>query len=198
MGGGDSNRPRNVTTLDDDVSQSALRFVIRLDEALGFKDHEIHEAVAYAIQQLIRVQYPNDAWPQGYDHYPEPERFPIRAASYPETGLRKWPGSRNYWEHYTLNDNSYTKTIEMLLKAVRTYAKSQALSKSQPLAGVAQAAVRQVDEFLWLAQMPEPQLAWAQQYDFEMHPSWARIFEPPAISGGESAGGSSRAPAALW
>ena len=36
--------------------------------------------------------------------------------------------------------------------------------------------------------MPDPQPAWAQQYDFEMHPAWARKFEPPAVTGGESQG----------
>lgn len=39
-----------------------------------------------------------------------------------------------------------------------------------------------------MAQLPEPQPAWAQQYDFEMHPAWARKFEPPAVTGGESQG----------
>lgn len=34
--------------------------------------------------------------------------------------------------------------------------------------------------------MPEPQPAWAQQYNWDMEPVWARKFEPPAISGGES------------
>jgi hypothetical protein len=36
--------------------------------------------------------------------------------------------------------------------------------------------------------MPEPQPAWAQQYDAQMHPVWARKFEPPAVTGGESQG----------
>ena len=36
--------------------------------------------------------------------------------------------------------------------------------------------------------MPEPQPAWAQQYDFDMHPCWARKFEPASITGGESQG----------
>ena len=31
-----------------------------------------------------------------------------------------------------------------------------------------------------------PQPAWAQQYNFEMNPMWARKFEPPAITGFES------------
>jgi len=30
-------------------------------------------------------------------------------------------------------------------------------------------------EFILLAQMPEPQPAWAQQYDVEMRPAWARL-----------------------
>ncbi len=43
-------------------------------------------------------------------------------------------------------------------------------------------------DFLLLAQMPDPQPAWAQQYDPNMHPVWDRKFEPPAISGLESQG----------
>ena len=40
--------------------------------------------------------------------------------------------------------------------------------------------------FLLLAQLPEPQPGWAQQYNIEMEPEWARKFEPPAVTGGES------------
>ena len=41
-------------------------------------------------------------------------------------------------------------------------------------------------DFLILAQMPDPQPAWAQQYDRNMHPAWSRGFEPPAITTMES------------
>lgn len=41
-------------------------------------------------------------------------------------------------------------------------------------------------EFLLAAQMPMPQPGWAQRYGRNMQPAWARKFEPPAISGGES------------
>jgi len=47
-------------------------------------------------------------------------------------------------------------------------------------------AARKGGDFLLLAQMPEPQPAWAQQYDPNMHPVWDRAFEPPAVSGRES------------
>ena len=47
-------------------------------------------------------------------------------------------------------------------------------------------ALLKLGDFLILAQMPEPQPGWAQQYNFDMQPMWARKFEPPAISGRES------------
>jgi hypothetical protein len=50
------------------------------------------------------------------------------------------------------------------------------------------AAAEKAGDFILLAQMPEPQPAWAQQYDAAMHPVWARKFEPPAITGGETQG----------
>jgi len=49
-------------------------------------------------------------------------------------------------------------------------------------------SARRGGDFLILAQMPAPQPAWAQQYNFAMQPVWARVFEPPGISGGESQG----------
>ena len=36
--------------------------------------------------------------------------------------------------------------------------------------------------------MPDPQPAWAQQYNPAGQPAWARKFEPPAVTGGESQG----------
>jgi hypothetical protein len=50
------------------------------------------------------------------------------------------------------------------------------------------ASAERAGDFLVLAQMPEPQPAWAQQYDKDMAPVWSRAFEPPAVTGGESQG----------
>ena len=49
-------------------------------------------------------------------------------------------------------------------------------------------AARRGGDFILLAQMPEPQPAWAQQYNARMEPAWARRFEPASITGGESVG----------
>jgi hypothetical protein len=184
----DGGKPdgRNTTTLDDDTTQAALRFLLRVDQTLGFKDAKIHECVEYALDCLLKAQYPNGAWPQGYDRFPDPARFPVKRASYPETWLRTWPGSRQYWQRYTLNDSALPDTIATMLDAERTCGDPEAGEKSNQLARKCRAAAEKAGDFLLLAQMPEPQPAWAQQYDFDMQPAWARKFEPPAVTGGES------------
>ena len=47
-------------------------------------------------------------------------------------------------------------------------------------------AMLKFGDFLILAQLPEPQPAWAQQYNHQLQPIWARKFEPPAVAGRES------------
>ncbi|MGC3971821.1 MAG: pectate lyase [Pirellulales bacterium] len=47
-------------------------------------------------------------------------------------------------------------------------------------------AIALLGDFLIAAQMPDPQPAWCQQYNYELVPIWARKFEPPAVSGWES------------
>lgn len=167
---------RRSSTLDDNVSQAALRLLMRVDHTLKFRDEQIHEAALFALESLMKVQYPNGAWPQKFAEPPDPERFPVRGASYPESWERKWPGP-DYRGHYTFNDNSLSDMIDAMLEASRIY--------DEPLY---QASAEKGGDFMLLAQMPEPQPGWAQQYDVEMHPAWARIFEPPSITGGESQG----------
>ena len=47
-------------------------------------------------------------------------------------------------------------------------------------------ALKRLGDFLILAQMPEPQPGWCQQYNYDMIPIWARKFEPPAVTAWES------------
>lgn len=168
------SRGFNVTTFDDDKTQSALRFLTRLDEALKFKDEKIHEANSFALSAVLKAQFPNGGWGQGYDEFPDPAKYPVARASYSDQWPREYPGGK-YWFFYTFNDNAISDTIDALLLASRVYREPR----------YRDAAIK-AGEFILLAQMPEPQPAWAQQYNFDMHPVWARKFEPPAISGSES------------
>ena len=78
---------------------------------------------------------------------------------------------------YTFNDNSIADTIDTMLEAFDIYGRAEYRT-----------AAEKAGDFIILAQMPEPQPAWAQQYNAQMQPAWARKFEPPAITGGESQG----------
>lgn len=166
----------NVSTLDDNVTQAAVRLLMRVDRELEFRDEKIHEAAQFALASLIKAQYPNGAWPQRYERFPDPDKFPVKRASYPDSWSREYPGT-SYHTHYTFNDNTISDTIDMFLEASRIYDEPDYLTAAE--AG---------GDFILLAQMPEPQPAWAQQYDIDMHPAWARRFEPPSVTGGESQG----------
>lgn len=169
----------NISILDDDSTQAATRFLIRIDRTLDFQDKAISEAVQYALDSLRRSQYPNGGWSQYYDRFPEvspsPEQYPVKPASYPETWSWTWPRDHDWC--YVINDNVISDLIATFLLAHEVYGNSEDLDTA-----------RKAGDFLILAQMPEPQPAWAQQYNRDMHPTWARKFEPPAVTGGESQG----------
>ncbi|HUQ71919.1 MAG TPA: pectate lyase [Planctomycetaceae bacterium] len=167
-------RQFNVSTFDDDKTPAALRCLMQLDQALGFKDDRVHEATTFALDSVLKVQFPNGAWAQGFEAVPDPAKHPVLKASYPDDWPRKHPGG-DYWWFYTFNDNNISRMIETMLLADDIYADPRY-----------RAAALKAGDFILLAQMPDPQPAWAQQYNFEMHPVWARKFEPTSISGGES------------
>lgn len=179
---------RNTSTLDDNTTQTALRFLLAIDKALEFKDAAIDEAACVALDSVLKAQYPNGAWPQGYSQFPDPDKFPILKAAYPETWSKEYPGSQDYWFRYTLNDNLIPDLLVTLFEAERVCKAEGAATVLKDMAPRVRQAILRCGDFLLLAQMPEPQPAWAQQYDFQMHPAWARKFEPPSVTGGESQG----------
>ncbi len=167
---------RNTSTLDDDTTQAALRLLMRLDKTLRFQEAGIHEAAEYALSKLLEVQYPIGAWPQRFQRPPDAEKFPVKKAGYPASWSRTHPRV-SYSAGYTFNDNAIGDVVDVMFEAWRTYGE-----------GKYRAAAERAGHFILLAQMPQPQPAWAQQYDADMHPVWARKFEPPSVTGGESQG----------
>ncbi|MDF1751341.1 MAG: pectate lyase [Verrucomicrobiales bacterium] len=165
---------KNESTLDDNKTQACVRFLMRLDEVTEFSDVALKDTIDYAITKLIANQFPNGAWPQQFQDPPKAADFPVIKASYPETWSRTFP-KVNYKTFYTLNDGTISDTLSVMLEAYRIYGDSKYLDSA-----------KRAGDFFILAQMPDPQPAWAQQYNAEMHPVWARKFEPPAITGGES------------
>ena len=164
---------KNSTMLDDNNTQSALLLLMRVDRALDFKDAPIHEATLAGLQALLDAQYPNGAWPQHFSGAPDPKKFPALRARYPDDWPRKFPAVK-YSDFYTFNDGCMTDVMRTMFEAHRIYRDDRYL-----------ASARRLGDFILLAQMPDPQPVWAQQYNLQMEPAWARKFEPPSVTGGE-------------
>jgi len=174
-------RRKNVSTFDDNNTQSALAFLMAFVAAT--KDNtapevvEARHAMEYGLAKLLEAQCPNGGWPQRYDGKPrDPKMFPVKPASIPKVYPREY-AKQSYGGHYTLNDAAQYDCILTLFDTYRRFGKPEYL-----------AAARKGADFLLLAQLPAPQAGWAQQYNADMEPAWARAFEPPAVCAGESAG----------
>lgn len=172
-------KARNLSSFDDDQTQAALRFLMKVDRALQFKDAAIHDATLFGLQAVVSNQFPNGGWAQVFD---DADKLKARVgtnelvtrAGYPKTWPREFPGG-DYWFYLTLNDQALVRVMQTMWLAGEIY--------EQP--AYRESALRAAD-FILAAQMPEPQPAWAQQYNYAFEPVWARKFEPPAVSGGES------------
>ena len=167
----------NYSTFDDDVSQAATRLLVRVDHALDGKDAEIKEAADFALGAILATQYPAGGWSANWDAWtsapPPVAMYPVKTASYPAAWPRQWP--KDFTGCYVLNDNTHATLMSTLILAWQLRGDVKYLE-----------AAKRGGDFLIAAQMPDPQPAWAQQYDAEMRPAWSRAFEPSAICGRES------------
>lgn len=164
---------RNTSSFDDGQTQSALRFLIHADRALEGKHAGIRQSLEVALQAVLAAQHPNGAFPQGFDK-PAPKYAAVKA-SFPTYDWRTEGKVKNYWDMPTLND-------DLVGYIARTLEDGWTIRKDERC----RQALLKLGGFLLLAQMPEPQPGWAQQYDFNMRPIWARKFEPPAVAGRET------------
>ncbi|MEM8666036.1 MAG: pectate lyase [Planctomycetota bacterium] len=169
-GGG---KGKNNSSLDDGQTQSAILCLIRVDAAHKFRHKAIHDAARLSLDALLKAQFPNGGFPQVWTG-PVKSR-PIVKASFPDYDWRTEGRIKNYWDMYTLNDNVTGYVAETLIAAYEIYGDQKY-----------DQALRRLGDFLILAQLPEPQPGWAQQYNESMHPIWARRFEPPGVSGDET------------
>ena len=109
---------RNRTTLDDDNTQSALRLLMQVDQRLDFANADVHRAVLYGLESLLKAQYPNGAWPQRYSEWADLSQFPVQKARYPESWSRQYPKQR-YLAYYTFNDNAIADVIKTMIEGAQ-------------------------------------------------------------------------------
>jgi PelA/Pel-15E family pectate lyase len=171
-----AGKRKNLSTLDDNKTQSALRFLLELAHLPECRDDKsLQDCLKFGLDSLLAAQYPNGGWPQQFDAPADPAT-PVLKAAYPKTWSRTFPRV-NYVSFYTLNDGNMQKVVELLLRAHELTRDERFLN-----------AAKKTGDFFILAQMPEPQPGWAQQYNHQMEPVWARKFEPPCVTGSESLG----------
>ena len=139
-------------TFDDDVTQCSARYLLRY--YMATQDAAYRKPVIKAMDFIVMAQYPNGGWPQ---------RYPLRY-EYAHDGYE------DYTHRYTLNDGAARNNIWTLVEAWERLGIDRYRE-----------AARRGADFLILAQLPEPQAAWCDQYDMNIQPAWARTHEPPAI-----------------
>lgn len=169
-------KQKNSSTLDDNKSQSALLFLLELShDPAGRDEAELREAVAYAFNRLLAAQTKIGSWPQQFS-VPAPADGMVKKAAMPAEWPREFPKEK-YTGFHTLNDGNLERLVMLMLRAHELTGEVRYLE-----------AAKRCGDFLLLAQFEGVQPAWAQQYNQEMIPVWARKFEPPALTSTESFG----------
>ena len=169
---GDTERGsrRAHTTLDDDKTQIALLFLMELASLPESKeDTALQTAVKFGLESLLAAQAPNGGFPQGFDG-PADGSAEVKPVTMPKEWPRVWP-NLDYTGYYTVNDGNLRTVAEVLVRAYEWTDDERFLI-----------SLKKLGDFLLLAQCPEPQPGWAQQYNLAMEPAWARKFEPPCVS----------------
>lgn len=152
-----------ANSIDNDATTVPMEFVARVAHATG--EFAYRASFQRGLDYLLNAQYPNGGWPQF------------------------WPLRGKYYDRITYNDSAMVQVLE-LLRNVATghppYAfvdekrRAQAAAAVQRgIACILQTQVRQNDRLT----------AWCAQHDeTTLKPAWARTYEPPSLSGGETVG----------
>ena len=150
-------------TIDNGATTTPMRFLARVVDGSGDPRH--HRAFERGTDYLFAAQHSNGGWPQ---------YFPLR---------------EGYYSRITYNDNAMVNVLTLLRDVSAgnaPYGFVDQARRDRALAAVA----RGIDVILRSQVKQEGQLtAWCAQHDERtLEPAWARSYEPPSLSGGESVG----------
>jgi PelA/Pel-15E family pectate lyase len=139
-------------TYDDNSTTGPTLFLLRL--YMTTLDPAYRAPLIKALDFILMSQYPAGGWPQ---------RYPLRY-DFVHDGLP------DYTSYYTFNDGATTNQIDVLLDAYEQLGNEEYLN----------AAIKGFD-FIILSRTPPPYAGWAQQYDMDLNPAWARTHEPRCL-----------------
>ncbi len=160
---GELLRHGGTNTIDNGATTTPLRYLALMVQAT--RDTRFRAAFDRGFDYLLAAQYPNGGWPQ---------YFPLR---------------KGYYSHITYNDDAMVNVLTILRDAALgkpPYDFVDAGRRARAAAGV----VRGIDCILRTQIKQDAKLtAWCAEHDeTTLEPAWARNFEPPTLSGGESVG----------
>lgn len=151
------------TTFDNGTTYTQVEYLAKAYQELG--DERFKEGALKGFRFIVKAQYDNGGWPQYY------------------------PLESNYSRHITYNDGAFEGIMRVLKNVtdrdpVYDFVRGNARKELE-------VAYRKGMDCVLKTQIVEDGVptAWCQQHDEKsLAPAWARKFEPPCISNGESAG----------
>ena len=114
---------KNQSTFDDQISQGALLFLVRLDEVLEQENAILHEAVEHGLSGVLDAQFSNGAFPQIWTG--KVKAVQEKKASFPDYDWRTEGRIKEYWDQFTLNDGVAGSVPELLIAAHQVYGDSR-------------------------------------------------------------------------
>ena len=159
------------TTIDNRTSYTQVAYLAKIISASLMKSTppnnfpKYRDAFNRGVDYLLAAQYENGGYPQF---------FPLK---------------KGYYTHITLNDDAMIGVLKVL-RDIGRQANDYKFVDEQRIA-MARAAVEKALPLILRLQIVinGKKTIWAQQYDERtLEPAWARKFEPPCLTAGESVG----------
>lgn len=152
-----------ANSLDNDATTLPMQFLARVAHATG--EAAYVDSFLRGVDYLLAAQYPNGGWPQF------------------------WPLRKGYYSRITYNDGSMIRAMTVLRDVAEGEAPYDFVDEERRQKA-AKAIARGIECILNSQIRQNGRLtAWCAQHDEQtLEPAWARAYEPPSLSGGESVG----------
>ena len=152
-----------ANSFDNDATTVPLRFLAKIAQLTG--EAKYRESFLRGLDYMLAAQYPNGGWPQF------------------------WPLRKGYYSRITYNDEAMISVMEVIDEVAKGTAPYDFVDE-QRRQKATKAIALGIDCILKTQIRHEGKLtAWCAQHDENtLEPAWARSYEPPSCSGGESVG----------
>lgn len=148
------------TTFDNRSTYSQIALLCKV--YFTIKDEQYKTGALKGIDFILAAQYPNGGWPQYY------------------------PLQENYSRHITFNDDAMSGVMFLLKDVIDGEPQYSFIDESRKQK-IKAAFNKGIDCILKMQINDGKPTAWCQQHDeVTLQPAWARKFEPPSITNGES------------